>query len=78
MDGEAVTLRPSIGNWDHPCRSHYLITRNKVEWARSMSAAQVESGRVQDEAMREAYFKAIAWPWWRRAASAVWTLIRQF
>ena len=27
-----VTLRPSIGNWDFPCRSHYYITNNKVEW----------------------------------------------
>jgi Family of unknown function (DUF6527) len=29
---DAVTLRPSIGNWGFPCRSHYYITANKVEW----------------------------------------------
>ncbi len=27
-----VTLRPSIGNWAFPCRSHYWITENRVEW----------------------------------------------
>lgn len=27
-----VTLRPSIGNFNFPCRSHYYITKNKIEW----------------------------------------------
>jgi hypothetical protein len=27
-----ITLRPSIGNWQFPCKSHYHITDNKVEW----------------------------------------------
>jgi len=43
-DGE-VTLRPSIGNWSLPCRSHYFITRNRVIWARTWSEAEVEAGR---------------------------------
>jgi hypothetical protein len=32
-DGDTVTLRPSIGNWELPCRSHYFITDNKIEWS---------------------------------------------
>lgn len=28
----SVTLRPSIGNQNFPCKSHYWITNNKVEW----------------------------------------------
>lgn len=32
-DGESVTLKPSIGNFQFPCRSHYWIRNNKVEWA---------------------------------------------
>ena len=31
-DGQAITLRPSIGNFNIPCKSHYYITNNKVEW----------------------------------------------
>lgn len=27
-----VTLRPSIGNQNFPCRSHYWITDGAVEW----------------------------------------------
>jgi len=27
-----VTLRPSIGNMQFPCKSHYYITENRVEW----------------------------------------------
>ena len=31
-DGQAITLRPSIGNFSIACRSHYYITDNNVEW----------------------------------------------
>ncbi|MEX2374690.1 MAG: DUF6527 family protein [Dehalococcoidia bacterium] len=43
-DGEAVTLRPSIGNWRLPCRSHYWIRRGRVDWAADSGApvARVE------------------------------------
>jgi hypothetical protein len=30
FDGETVTLRPSIGNWNFDCQSHYWITNNRV------------------------------------------------
>lgn len=29
-----ITLLPSIGNWQFPCRSHYYITNNEVIWAK--------------------------------------------
>ena len=29
---QGVTLRPSIGNFNFKCKSHYFITDNKVEW----------------------------------------------
>lgn len=31
-DGDTVTLDPSIGNWNLPCRSHYFIVHNKIMW----------------------------------------------
>lgn len=40
--GGRVTLRPSIGSFDLPCRSHYYVTDNKVEW---LSAAQEGAGK---------------------------------
>lgn len=27
-----VTLHPSIGNFQMPCKSHYFIRENRVEW----------------------------------------------
>jgi len=32
FDGESISLHPSIGNWQFPCRSHYWIRENKVVW----------------------------------------------
>lgn len=29
---KSVTLSPSIGNWQFPCKSHYFIRDNRVEW----------------------------------------------
>lgn len=55
-DGDTVTLHPSIGNWQFPCRSHYWITRNRVEWARALSEAEIERGRRRDAEELEAYF----------------------
>jgi hypothetical protein len=33
FDGETLTLYPSIGNWQYPCRSHYWIRNSRVIWA---------------------------------------------
>jgi hypothetical protein len=29
---DQVTLHPSIGNYQMPCRSHYWVRENRVEW----------------------------------------------
>lgn len=33
-NGESVSMKPSIGNFQTPCRSHYWINRNEVIWAK--------------------------------------------
>lgn len=43
-----VSLSPSIGNWDFPCRSHYWIRSNRIEWASQMSDAQIAAVRARD------------------------------
>jgi hypothetical protein len=48
FDGKAITMRPSIGNWSFPCRSHYLITGNRIEWAGEWTEAQIAAGRGRD------------------------------
>jgi Family of unknown function (DUF6527) len=32
FDGKTISLKPSIGNWSYPCRSHYWIKGNRVVW----------------------------------------------
>lgn len=52
-DGETVSLWPSVGNWSFPCRSHYVIKRNGIEWAGAWSDEDVEAGRRADRALKE-------------------------
>ena len=37
-----VSLYPSVGNWNHPCQSHYWIRDNRVVWAAAMSPAEIQ------------------------------------
>lgn len=54
-EGRTVTLRPSIGNWGFPCRSHYLIRRNQVVWAAAMTPLEISRVRRRDQADKENY-----------------------
>lgn len=56
-EGGTVTIKPSIGNWSFPCKSHYLIVQNKVVWAEAMSAGQIARVKRKDARDQEAYIK---------------------
>lgn len=56
FDGRTVSLWPSIGNWSFPCRSHYIIERDRVWGAMPFSDAEVAAGRRLDARCRENYF----------------------
>lgn len=47
FDGQ-VSLRPSIGNWALPCKSHYVIDAGQVRWARAFTESQIEDNRWND------------------------------
>lgn len=51
------SLRPSIGNWQQPCRSHYWIRQGEIIWAEDWSDEQIEFGRKQEMDRRAAYYK---------------------
>jgi hypothetical protein len=57
FDGETISLYPSIGNWNFPCRSHYWIDRGRVRWARVWTDAEVAEARREDEEMRARYYR---------------------
>lgn len=52
------TLRPSIGNWQLPCRSHYFITNGNIVWVGSWSTEEINAGRYAEEKRREAYYSS--------------------
>jgi len=53
---EGPTLFPSVGNWQQPCRSHYLIRTGQVIWANSWTFEQVKAGRAAEELRRKNYY----------------------
>jgi hypothetical protein len=53
FDGETISLRPSIGNWNFPCRSHYWITQNRVEWAEDWSNWRITAKEVKGRKLNE-------------------------
>ncbi|WP_275949896.1 DUF6527 family protein [Pseudomonas glycinae] len=58
----AVTLSPSIGNWNFPCRAHYFIRGGRVRWAGEMSSEQIERGRALSSSAKERFYGAQAQP----------------
>lgn len=56
-EGRSISLKPSIGNWSFPCKSHYLIIKNEVVWAETMSVQQIARVKARDARDQEAYIK---------------------
>jgi hypothetical protein len=56
VDG-GPTLRPSIGSWQLPCRSHYWIASGNIRWSAQWTPEQIERGRSEEEAHVAAFFE---------------------
>lgn len=50
-----VSLRPSIGNWNYRCKSHYFITNNRVIWADKFTQKQISSVQAKDNLDKQKY-----------------------
>jgi hypothetical protein len=67
FDGQVVSLRPSIGNWNFPCKSHYFITGSTIQWCprwmdRHRSNMQ-ESVRLMDSKETTQNDQSKRWKW---------------
>lgn len=58
-EGDLVTLKPSVGNWNYACRSHYWIRRNKIHWGRAFTAEEIAFVQRQDLADKAGYIEQI-------------------
>lgn len=66
---QGVTMYPSIGSWQVPCKSHYLIQEGEVVWAGRWSASQIAAGRARDQRKLHTYLEsrnATRPGWWRK------------
>lgn len=56
---DGPTLRPSIGNWQIPCQSHYWITKGEIKWAEKWDKERIRRGREFEETRRESYYESL-------------------
>lgn len=63
----AVSIRPSIGNGQQPCRSHYYIKNNQVDWLPPISTSATQAATSRDRAAHAAPpTNAKRTTWWQR------------
>lgn len=55
---QGPSLRPSIGNWQLPCQSHYWIDGGRVRWSGAWSSNQIELGRRAEDERRRMYYES--------------------
>lgn len=56
-DGRTVSMSPSVGNWNLPCKSHYIIRGSRVQWAGRWSSEMIEAGFARDRQAKEDYYR---------------------
>jgi hypothetical protein len=59
FDGVSISLWPSIGNWNSPCRSHYWIENSRVHWASNWSDERISRGRAAEALARVRYYERL-------------------
>jgi len=60
--GCGPSLRPSIGSWQLPCKSHYFINGGLILWAGQWSEEQITLGRQAEEKRRCIYYNSLERP----------------
>src|SRR5258706_14955064 len=60
FDGETISLRPSVGNWNIPCRSHYVIERSRVAEALPWTDDEIVDEWRRDKAAKEKFYDVAA------------------
>lgn len=48
VQGNTVSVYPSVGNWSFACKSHYWIRNGQVLWAEQWSEEMIRYGRSRD------------------------------
>lgn len=62
FNGVAISLWPSVGNWNLPCQSHYVIKANRVIEAGPWDKAKIKAEQRRDKASKADYYSQTAEP----------------
>ncbi|PKQ10129.1 MAG: hypothetical protein CVT69_01360 [Actinobacteria bacterium HGW-Actinobacteria-9] len=74
--GGRVSLSPSIGRWQLPCKSHYWIRDNQVVWSGAVSEEEMQAVLERDQRDLRAYYASRRKPRW--VPDFVWNLCRRW
>jgi len=69
------TLRPSIGNWQQHCQSHYWIRNGEILWARRWSKEEIAEGRKAERSRADQHYASLARRRERRTLKGIVNLI---
>lgn len=56
FNGEQISLWPSVGNWNLPCKSHYVIDENKVIEAGPWPAWRIANAQSQERSAKKRFY----------------------
>lgn len=73
----AVSLYPSIGNWNHPCQAHYWIRDNRIIEAPAMTSSEIQRGRAYDDELKAAHFMQPNISWWTKLGTRLAQLLKR-
>jgi len=51
-----ISLWPSVGSWNLPCRSHYWIRHNAVAWDVPWSNDMIAAARTREREIKQRHF----------------------
>lgn len=52
LNGDSVSMYPSVGNWQLPCKSHYWIEEGQIVPARQWSDVEIQQNRILTKGKR--------------------------
>jgi hypothetical protein len=66
FDGRSISIHDSVGNVGLPCRSHYIVRRNRVEWLRPLSGIDPNLALAEREPSKVKPQRATKTRWFSR------------
>lgn len=62
FNGISISLSPSIGNWNFPCKSHYWIVKNEIVYSVSWNDKKIKTERKKTKRKKKNFLSG----WFRK------------